>query len=60
MLHKETVRTELLNLLYRLIAAGPLKDFVLVGGTALSLRIGIRKSIDIDLLLRVISPGTAW
>ncbi len=57
MLHKETVRPELLSLLHRLVAAEPLKDFVLVGGTALSLRIGVRKSIDIDLFTSGDFPG---
>lgn len=49
MLHKETVEPVLLNLLQRLFSFEELKGYVLVGGTALSLRIGNRKSIDIDL-----------
>jgi len=39
----------LLDILIRLLANRELDNFVLVGGTALSLRIGNRKSIDIDL-----------
>lgn len=49
MLFKETVQPLLLELLYRLCTYEELNGFVLVGGTALSLRIGNRKSIDIDL-----------
>lgn len=49
MLHKETVSTEMWELLQRLMKDEKLKDFNLVGGTALSLQIGHRISIDIDL-----------
>ncbi|MCY1660558.1 nucleotidyl transferase AbiEii/AbiGii toxin family protein [Chryseobacterium sp. SL1] len=49
MLHKETVSTEMWELLQRLMNDEKLKDFNLVGGTALSLQIGHRLSIDIDL-----------
>jgi hypothetical protein len=49
MLHEETVERETLALIRRLTADHFLKDFVLVGGTALSLQLGHRKSIDIDL-----------
>lgn len=49
MLHKETVSTEMWELLQALMKDQKLKDFNLVGGTALSLRIGHRKSVDIDL-----------
>lgn len=49
MLHKETVSPLLLALLQRLFSFREMDEFVLVGGTALSLRIGHRKSIDIDL-----------
>ena len=49
MLQKQSVRTELLELLTYLMQQDELKDFVLVGGTALSLQIGHRISIDIDL-----------
>ena len=54
MLYKETVSTVLLNNLQRLLSFHELNEFVLVGGTALSLQIGHRKSIDIDLF----NPGT--
>lgn len=49
MLHKETVTTGTLDLINRLMADDHLKVFYLVGGTALSLMIGHRISIDIDL-----------
>ena len=49
MLHKETVSTEMWELLQKLMKDEKLKDFNLVGGTALSLQIGHRLSIDIDL-----------
>jgi len=37
------------ELMQRLMKDDVLKDFVLVGGTALSLKIGHRMSVDIDL-----------
>ncbi len=49
MLQKETIAAGTLELLIKLMQHEDLKDFFLVGGTALSLRIGHRKSIDIDL-----------
>lgn len=49
MLRKETVNTATLELLKKLMDDEILKDFFLVGGTALSLQIGHRISIDIDL-----------
>lgn len=49
MLHEETVERETLALIRRLSGDDFLKNFVLVGGTALSLQLGHRKSIDIDL-----------
>jgi hypothetical protein len=49
MLHEETVAGATLALIRKLCADDQLKDFVLVGGTALSLQLGHRKSIDIDL-----------
>lgn len=49
MLHEETVEAGTLALIRRLTADNVLKDFVLVGGTALSLQLGHRKSIDSDL-----------
>lgn len=49
MLHKETVSKEMWELLQGLMKDEILKDFNLVGGTSLSLQIGHRLSIDIDL-----------
>ena len=49
MLRKETISEATLGLLNRLMLDGHLKDFFLVGGTALALQIGHRISIDIDL-----------
>ena len=53
-LHHETVSKALHVLLEQLMQAEPLQEFHLVGGTALSLRWGHRKSADIDL------SGTTW
>ncbi|MFW0740001.1 nucleotidyl transferase AbiEii/AbiGii toxin family protein [Flavobacterium sp. T12S277] len=49
MLHKETVSQEMWELLQMLMKDEMLNDFNLVGGTSLSLQIGHRLSIDIDL-----------
>lgn len=49
MLHLETVTPELFDLLQNLMKDPVFDSYVLVGGTALSLQIGHRKSIDIDL-----------
>ncbi|MBW8333189.1 MAG: nucleotidyl transferase AbiEii/AbiGii toxin family protein [Prolixibacteraceae bacterium] len=49
MLHKTTINDSALELLIKLMDDGVLKDFVLVGGTALALQIGHRISVDIDL-----------
>jgi Nucleotidyl transferase AbiEii toxin, Type IV TA system len=51
MLQERTVEPGTLALIKRLSADDLLKDFVLVGGTALSLRLGHRKSIDIDMFI---------
>jgi len=48
-LHKETVDIKLFKLTQELCAHPALQDFVLVGGTALALQIGHRRSVDIDL-----------
>jgi predicted nucleotidyltransferase component of viral defense system len=48
MLRRETVEEGTLELLIQLQSENFLSDFVLVGGTALSLQIGHRKSIDLD------------
>lgn len=57
MLYKETVSTVLLNNLQRLLSFHELNEFVLVGGTALSLQIGHRRSIDIDLFTAGVFPA---
>lgn len=49
MLHKETVDKHMWELLQQLMKDEKLKNFTLVGGTALSLMLGHRLSIDIDL-----------
>ncbi len=49
MLHLETVEPGTLSILKRLMEISQLKDFSLVGGTALSLKYGHRTSIDLDL-----------
>jgi predicted nucleotidyltransferase component of viral defense system len=48
-LHYETVSKPLLECLQKLMANSAFNDFVLVGGTALSLQLGHRISVDIDL-----------
>ena len=52
MLYKETVEPTTLELLKQLQAEPLLQTFNLVGGTALALRLGHRKSIDLDLFTR--------
>jgi hypothetical protein len=49
MLYKETVSKEMWELIQKLMKDEKLKDFVLVGGTALSIKIGHRISVYIDL-----------
>lgn len=49
MLQKQTVEKNTLDILNKLMQDESLNDFILVGGTALSLHIGHRKSIDLDL-----------
>lgn len=49
MLFKETVSKEMWELIQKLMKDEMLKNFLLVGGTALSLKIGHRISVDIDL-----------
>ncbi|WMN11297.1 nucleotidyl transferase AbiEii/AbiGii toxin family protein [Marivirga salinae] len=48
MLYKESITNETLDLLKSLTSENLLTDFFLVGGTALALQIGHRKSIDLD------------
>lgn len=49
MLQKQTVSSELLELLKYISKSKIFKNFVLVGGTSLALQIGHRNSIDIDM-----------
>ena len=49
MLRKEAVEAGTLDLIKKMMADNRFQDFNLVGGTALALMIGHRKSIDIDL-----------
>jgi Nucleotidyl transferase AbiEii toxin, Type IV TA system len=49
MLQKQTVSPDCLQLIYDLMDIQSLEKFRLVGGTALALQYGHRKSIDIDL-----------
>ena len=49
MLHLETVESETFSVLKKLMELPSLTTFSLVGGTALSLKYGHRKSIDLDL-----------
>lgn len=49
MLQRKSVKEELLELLDKIMDEEIFQPFVLVGGTALALQIGHRKSIDIDL-----------
>lgn len=51
MLYTETVEAQTLDLIQRLMRDEKLAEFNLVGGTALSLKLGHRKSIDIDLFI---------
>ena len=48
MLYRQTVDNITLAVLKGLMVSKPLDNFVLVGGTALALQIGHRKSIDLD------------
>lgn len=49
MLHYQTVEPNTLELLKSLMEKPYLQQFILVGGTALSLQIGHRKSVDLDM-----------
>jgi hypothetical protein len=73
MIHSETVTAELLEIARRLCANSQLNMFRIVGGTAIALHIGHRKSVDIDfftcekvskreimLILRSMFPGTEF
>lgn len=50
MMHWDTVNDQLKNVLLSLMREPIFNNFRLVGGTALSLQLGHRKSIDIDLI----------
>lgn len=54
MLHLATVEPFTLGLLRQLMSKTYLNPFVLVGGTALSLQLGHRKSIDLDMFTQEI------
>ena len=49
MLYKAAVEPTTLDILKAIMQDGMFSSFALVGGTALSLQIGHRKSIDLDL-----------
>jgi hypothetical protein len=49
MLHTETVEKGTMDIIKKLLKDSNFDSFNLVGGTALALKIGHRKSIDIDL-----------
>lgn len=51
MLHTEAVPAGALPVLKRLMAIDEMRDYALVGGTALSLRYGHRLSVDLDLFV---------
>ena len=61
MLHKQTsiIEAETFRLIQELQSLPELKDFYLVGGTALALQLGHRNSIDIDLFSQSEFEGDA-
>ncbi len=56
MLHYETISPETLELLKSIQSIPALYDACLVGGTALALQLGHRKSIDLDMFGCIHSP----
>ncbi len=52
MLYENSVEQQTLELLKKLMQDSSLDEFVLVGGTALSLLVGHRKSIDLDFFTK--------
>ena len=52
MIHTNSVHNDTLELLKNLQAKPYMKDFILVGGTALALQIGHRLSVDLDLFCK--------
>lgn len=57
MLHLETIEKPTLEVLKKLMLDNRLKNFVLVGGTALAFRLGHRISVDIDLFTNLPFPA---
>lgn len=53
-LHNETVSPRLIRCLKTIMQSDIFKDFNLVGGTCLSLQLGHRRSIDIDLFTAIV------
>jgi hypothetical protein len=53
MLHLETVNDELLRLAQKLSDFPELSQYRMVGGTAVALHLGHRKSVDIDFFTNV-------
>ena len=60
MLQIQTVEPDCLALLKYLMGLEELKDFRLAGGTALSLRLGHRISIDLDLFTNKLFDPTEF
>ncbi len=56
MLHYETISPDTLELLRKIQSLESFKEIRLVGGTALALQIGHRKSIDLDLFGDIYAP----
>lgn len=52
-LHNKTVSPQLIRCLKTIMQSDIFKDFNLVGGTCLSLQLGHRRSIDIDLFTAI-------
>ena len=52
-LHYETVSPQLIRCLKTIMQSDVFNDFNLVGGTCLSLQLGHRRSIDIDLFTAI-------
>jgi hypothetical protein len=53
MLHYETVDAKTLGLIKQLLKTSICSELRLVGGTALALQLGHRKSVDIDLFGKI-------
>ena len=59
MLYTQTLQGETLRLLKTLLEEDELSEFSLVGGTALALYLGHRRSVDIDLFTQKEFDSTA-